>query len=95
MKINPSLAAAQPHALAPKTAVTPPAAAPVRAGNSAAAAASLHHPTAALDARDIDAARVAAIREDIRAGRYTMHPERIADGLLASVAELLHRQEQA
>ncbi len=38
---------------------------------------------------DFDAARVAAIREDIRAGRYEVHPERIADGLLASVRELL------
>ena len=38
---------------------------------------------------DFDAARVAAIREDIRAGRYQIHPERIADGLLASVRDLL------
>jgi negative regulator of flagellin synthesis FlgM len=38
---------------------------------------------------DFDAARVAAIREDIRAGRYQVHPERIASGLLASVRELL------
>ncbi len=38
---------------------------------------------------DFDAARVAAIREDIRAGRYEVHPERIARGLLASVRELL------
>jgi len=39
---------------------------------------------------DFDAARVAAIREDIRAGRYEIHPERIARGLLSSVRELLH-----
>jgi len=32
---------------------------------------------------------VAAIREDIRAGRYQIRPERIADGLLASVRDLL------
>lgn len=38
---------------------------------------------------DFDAARVAAIREDIRAGRYQVHPERIASGLLASVRDLL------
>jgi len=38
---------------------------------------------------DFDAARVAAIREDIRAGRYEVHPERIASGLLASVRDLL------
>ncbi len=39
---------------------------------------------------DFDAARVAAIREDIRAGRYEVRPERIADGVLASVRELLN-----
>lgn len=38
---------------------------------------------------DFDAARVAAIREDIRAGRYQVNPERIADGLIDSVHELL------
>lgn len=38
---------------------------------------------------DFDAARVAAIREDIRAGRYQVNPERIADGLLDSVRDLL------
>lgn len=40
-------------------------------------------------AGDFDAARVAAIREDIRAGRYQVNPERIADGLIDSVQELL------
>ncbi|WP_062365629.1 flagellar biosynthesis anti-sigma factor FlgM [Variovorax paradoxus] len=39
---------------------------------------------------DFDAARVASIREDIRAGRYEIHPDRIARGLLASVRDLLH-----
>jgi len=46
-------------------------------------------PSAAGAASDFDAARVAAIREDIRAGRYQIRPERIADGLLASVRDLL------
>jgi negative regulator of flagellin synthesis FlgM len=41
---------------------------------------------------DFDAARVAAIREDIRAGRYQVHPDRIASGLLASVRDLLDPQ---
>jgi negative regulator of flagellin synthesis FlgM len=45
-----------------------------------------------LGAGDFDAARVAAIREDIRAGRYEVHPERIASGLLASVRDLLDPQ---
>lgn len=47
------------------------------------------HQLPAAGEGDFDAARVAAIREDIRAGRYQFHPERIADGLLASVRELL------
>ena len=38
---------------------------------------------------EIDAERVAAIREDIRAGRYQSNPEAIADGLLTSVRDLL------
>lgn len=66
-------------------------AAPARAAASPAAtveAARIHQLPAAGDG-DFDAARVAAIREDIRAGRYQFHPERIADGLLASVQELL------
>lgn len=32
-----------------------------------------------------DAAKVAAIREQIRSGQYRINPERIADGLLASL----------
>jgi negative regulator of flagellin synthesis FlgM len=44
---------------------------------------------------DFDAARVAAIREDIQAGRYQFHPERIADGLLASVRDLLQGAKKA
>ncbi|MGR4872298.1 flagellar biosynthesis anti-sigma factor FlgM [Variovorax sp. LARHSF232] len=43
---------------------------------------------------DFDAARVAAIREDIRAGRYQVHPERIADGLLNSVRDLLEAKKK-
>ena len=31
-----------------------------------------------------------AIREDIRAGRYQVNPERIADGLIDSVRDLLN-----
>jgi negative regulator of flagellin synthesis FlgM len=36
-----------------------------------------------------DAARVARIREDIRAGRYQVNPERIADAMLNSLGTLL------
>ncbi|MBO9515605.1 MAG: flagellar biosynthesis anti-sigma factor FlgM [Variovorax sp.] len=44
---------------------------------------------------EFDAARVAAIREDIRAGRYQVNPERIADGLLDSVRDLLDSGKNA
>ncbi len=36
-----------------------------------------------------DAAKVQAIREEIRAGRYKMDPARIADGMLADLRSLL------
>lgn len=38
---------------------------------------------------DFDAARVAAIRENISAGHYQVNTEKIADGLLATVRDLL------
>lgn len=39
--------------------------------------------------RDIDTARVAEIRQAISDGQLEIRPERIADGLMASVQELL------
>lgn len=36
-----------------------------------------------------DADKVAAIREQIRSGQYTINPERIADGLLAGLRGLI------
>lgn len=36
-----------------------------------------------------DVAKVNAIKEEIRSGRYVIDPERIADGILASVRELI------
>jgi negative regulator of flagellin synthesis FlgM len=39
---------------------------------------------------DFDAARVAQIREDISAGRYQVNTAKIADGLLATVRDLLN-----
>lgn len=38
---------------------------------------------------DFDAARVAGIRENISAGRYQVNTTKIADGLLATVRDLL------
>ncbi|QJC55132.1 hypothetical protein HC248_00395 [Polaromonas vacuolata] len=43
---------------------------------------------------DFNTARVAKIREDISAGRYEVNPAKIADGLLASVRELLSSKPQ-
>jgi negative regulator of flagellin synthesis FlgM len=42
---------------------------------------------------DFDAARVAEIRESISAGRYQVNTTKIADGLLASVRELLNSRD--
>jgi negative regulator of flagellin synthesis FlgM len=65
------------------------------ATNAAPASAQVHPLPGAPGGSDFDAARVAAIREDIRAGRYEVHPERIASGLLARVRELLAPETKA
>jgi len=44
---------------------------------------------------DIDTARVAEIRDAIRDGRLEVHPERIAEGLLKSVREMLDEEGKA
>jgi negative regulator of flagellin synthesis FlgM len=41
---------------------------------------------------DFDAARVATIRENISAGRYQVNTAKIADGLLATVRDLLSQK---
>ena len=48
----------------------------------------LHREAAATD-QDIDVANVEAIRDAIRDGRLEVHADRIADGLIASVRDLL------
>ncbi|WP_372826304.1 flagellar biosynthesis anti-sigma factor FlgM [Polaromonas sp.] len=64
--------------------------APVAA--AAASQARLLSPTPLLPSAngDFDAARVAEIRESISAGRYQVDTTKIADGLLASVRDLLN-----
>ncbi|MBK5929772.1 flagellar biosynthesis anti-sigma factor FlgM [Halochromatium salexigens] len=50
----------------------------------------LQRESAATD-QDIDLASVEAIREAIREGRLDIRADRIADGLIASVRDLLER----
>lgn len=92
MKIDPPAAPATPLSRLVKAAPAAPAnAAAIPAADAAPAATGQVRllQSSALGG-DFDAARVAAIREDIRAGRYEVRPERIADGVLASVRELLN-----
>ncbi|MDM0108897.1 flagellar biosynthesis anti-sigma factor FlgM [Variovorax sp. J22R24] len=91
MKIDQSAPSATPLPRTSK-AVTAPASgaeAAERAKEAAQVSGQIHALPAAPGGSDFDAARVAAIREDIRAGRYQVNPERIASGLLDSVRDLL------
>ena len=93
MKIDPPAPSAKPITRTPaaNAAQVSGADAAQRARQAAPASAQVRSLPGATGAAaaDFDAARVAAIREDIRAGRYQVRPERIADGLLASVRDLL------
>lgn len=90
MKIEPPAPPAVPFTRPSKggsaTTATTGAASPTK---EAGASGQVHLLPGAPGGSDFDAARVAAIREDIRAGRYQVNPERIADGLIDSVRELL------
>jgi negative regulator of flagellin synthesis FlgM len=56
--------------------------------------ASLQEASAAIaDTPVMDAARVAEIKQAISEGRFQVNPERIADGLLDSVRQMLGRQQ--
>ena len=82
------------------TPITPTAPAAAKSGVSAppvsaVAAASQARPVSPTTllpsaSGDFDAARVAEIRESISAGRYQVDTSKIADGLLASVRDLLN-----
>lgn len=65
---------------------------PTRAGTGKSAMPAvrthLHNESAATD-QDIDLVTVEAIREAIREGRLEIRADRIAEGLIASVRELL------
>jgi negative regulator of flagellin synthesis FlgM len=92
LKINPPAPPTTPVAAAPKA--TTAAAAGVDAAErskeaAVKAAARFRASPSPAATGEFDAERVAAIREDIRAGRYQINPEKIADGLLNSVRDLL------
>ncbi|MGJ7569936.1 flagellar biosynthesis anti-sigma factor FlgM [Variovorax sp. RB2P76] len=104
MKIDQPAPSATPLPRPPATGAATTSAAATTAAAAAAAArpkeaaqpsAHVHTMPSAVGGNDFDAARVAAIREDIRAGRYQIRPERIADGLLASVRDLLDAPVEA
>lgn len=89
MKINPPAPPTTPHAGAPKAPAAAAAAAGLDATERTKEAAKVRAlPNLAVNG-EFDAERVSAIREDIRAGRYQINPEGIADGLLSSVRDLI------
>lgn len=64
---------------------------PAARGDGPAARTHLSH-DASNASQDIDTARVEEIREAIREGRLEINADRIADGLIANVQELLGNQ---
>ncbi|MCH4562934.1 MULTISPECIES: flagellar biosynthesis anti-sigma factor FlgM [Halomonas] len=63
-------------------------------GQDAGPAAATHLNRHAADgSQDIDTARVEEIREAIREGRLEIRADRIADGLIANVREMLGKDE--
>jgi negative regulator of flagellin synthesis FlgM len=91
VKIDQSAASAKPPTRQAKagSAVTPAGADAAGSTKDAAQMSAQVHSLPGAPGGDFDAARVAAIRDDVRAGRYAVNPEKIADGLIASVQDLL------
>jgi negative regulator of flagellin synthesis FlgM len=97
VKINPSIpsvttnevaGASKPAAQGSRKA----SAAPSEQVDLSSLAAHLQDVGAAADT-PVDAARVAEIKQAISEGRFQINPERIADGLLDSVRQMLARQQ--
>lgn len=92
MKITSSLPTlgSSPAKALPRTGIAPQST-PVSNGadrvDISAASTRLHE--SAASASPVDAQRVAEIKQAISEGRFKINPERIADGLLASVSEML------
>ena len=87
MKINQNVTFSNNGSPAPAVASTK-SSAPANASATPSPAVSNH----ARLTSDFDAARVAEIRESIRAGRYQVDTAKIADGLLSTVRDLLDRK---
>lgn len=87
MKINPNIPFLKSEVLAPTVASGKSNAAN---GVLAARAPAVASPARLLSSTDdFDAARVAEIRESIRAGSYAIDTARIANGLLSTVRDLI------
>ena len=87
MKINPTVIFLKSEAAAPALAAAKSQAAD---GVSAARTPAVASPARLAPASgDFNAARVAEIRESIRAGSYQVDTAKIADGLISSVRDLL------
>ena len=74
---------------APAPAVAPGKSSAADSTSAAQAPAATSHARLPSTTGDFDAARVAEIRESIRAGRYQVDTAKIADGLISSVRDLL------
>ncbi|MDR5866472.1 flagellar biosynthesis anti-sigma factor FlgM [Halomonas koreensis] len=85
----------RPGQIEPRDPARQPQGASSPADEGAESATQTHLRHSAADAsQDIDTARVDEIREAIRDGRLELDPERIADGLLASVQDLLGQRSE-
>jgi negative regulator of flagellin synthesis FlgM len=97
VKINPNI----PAVTANDPARAKPGAQGVRKSGSASEqvelsslATSVQDASAALaDTPVVDAARVAEIKQAISDGRFQINPDRVADGLIESVRQMLARQQ--
>nr|WP_283101666.1 flagellar biosynthesis anti-sigma factor FlgM [Halomonas populi] len=69
-----------------------PKSTPSTAGSKASTPAAVTHlsQSGANSSQDIDSARVEEIRQAISEGRLEIHAERIADGLLNSIRDMLN-----
>lgn len=47
------------------------------------------------DASQVDAAKVSELKQAISEGRFEVHPEKIADGLISSVRQMLQAQARS